>query len=580
MSSTGKDQAGNPSLTLCLSGGGLRATLFHLGVIKALRGARIDGKPAIFNVKDIYSVSGGSIIAAHLFVNWEKYCGNEKDFESAADEIRQLAARDIRARVLQRWVLSIITLIPWLKGGGRGFWLAKEYEHLYGKKHLARLYRNNDASRPKLHVLATSMQTGELCSFSSGGFEVISRSGNTSMASLVEAPADLIPLPFAVAASSAFPPMFPPLQLTGQMLGGIDPSILHTPLYLSDGGVFDNLGVEKLMYDKSTGRNKAGVVVLSNAGSSFRSDARSKFSGIFSRNIRATDIMMRRIAESTDERISRFSDAKVIDLRIKDTADDSPMSLTTQHRMKGVRTDLNHFSSLLTEMLVEHGYQIGKKGLNSQGISGEEQSVSHPIFAADPELLDREAEEASRRSVFRFNFRDWTTYVLMLIFSLSIGLIVQAGFSYYNAKVVAQDKTDDSDAASEQSSARIADLERRNAELIDRLAVYENSAKPTALPFNDYRIWIQFAGAIKREEMIEFGQSIKRQWPDVPGADRGGERTKAAFNKNEVRYGPVSDEPAAKKLAEHINYLGKFPHVKIAHTPSISPGSLEIWVSR
>jgi len=54
------------AIGLALSGGGFRATLFHLGVIAFLRDA---GK--LSEVTYITSVSGGSILSAHLVLNWE-----------------------------------------------------------------------------------------------------------------------------------------------------------------------------------------------------------------------------------------------------------------------------------------------------------------------------------------------------------------------------------------------------------------------------------------------------------------------------------------------------------------------------
>ena len=59
-----------PKLGLALSGGGFRATLYHLGVVRYLRDTGI-----LQEVSDIASVSGGSILAAHLVLNWDKYTG-------------------------------------------------------------------------------------------------------------------------------------------------------------------------------------------------------------------------------------------------------------------------------------------------------------------------------------------------------------------------------------------------------------------------------------------------------------------------------------------------------------------------
>jgi len=50
---------------LALSGGGFRATLYHLGLVRFLRDAGV-----LRQVTHITSVSGGSIMAAHLALNW------------------------------------------------------------------------------------------------------------------------------------------------------------------------------------------------------------------------------------------------------------------------------------------------------------------------------------------------------------------------------------------------------------------------------------------------------------------------------------------------------------------------------
>ena len=69
-------------LGLALSGGGFRATLYHLGVVRFLRDAG-----ALQNVTEIASVSGGSILAAHLVLNWDRYNGDDNSFAEAASEV-------------------------------------------------------------------------------------------------------------------------------------------------------------------------------------------------------------------------------------------------------------------------------------------------------------------------------------------------------------------------------------------------------------------------------------------------------------------------------------------------------------
>ena len=67
---------------LALSGGGFRASLYHLGLLRFLRDAGI-----LSQVTHITSVSGGSIMAAHLALNWARYTGGANEFDAAASEL-------------------------------------------------------------------------------------------------------------------------------------------------------------------------------------------------------------------------------------------------------------------------------------------------------------------------------------------------------------------------------------------------------------------------------------------------------------------------------------------------------------
>src|SRR3954468_21950874 len=83
---------------LALSGGGLRATLYHLGLVRFLRDAGI-----LPSVTHITAVSGGSIIAAHLALNWGRYTGSASEFDAAAGELLAFARLDVRNRLLRRY---------------------------------------------------------------------------------------------------------------------------------------------------------------------------------------------------------------------------------------------------------------------------------------------------------------------------------------------------------------------------------------------------------------------------------------------------------------------------------------------
>ena len=67
---------------LALSGGGFRAALFHLGAVRYLRQSS-----RLKQVESVFSVSGGSILAAHMVLNWEMYNGDVQSFQEATDQI-------------------------------------------------------------------------------------------------------------------------------------------------------------------------------------------------------------------------------------------------------------------------------------------------------------------------------------------------------------------------------------------------------------------------------------------------------------------------------------------------------------
>src|SRR5436190_9975712 len=83
---------------LALSGGGFRATLYHLGLVRFLRDAGI-----LSQVTHITSVSGGSIMAAHLALNWDRYTGSHDEFDQAAAQLLAFTRMDVRNRILRRF---------------------------------------------------------------------------------------------------------------------------------------------------------------------------------------------------------------------------------------------------------------------------------------------------------------------------------------------------------------------------------------------------------------------------------------------------------------------------------------------
>jgi NTE family protein len=226
------DAQGGPEagMALALSGGGYRAMLFHLGTLWRFYDAGLLGKLA-----RISSVSGGSITAGQLALHWGKLSFDpakvRSDFEPhVVKPIRALARHTLDVRS----VLGGIFL-----PGTIGEKVAAAYaKHLFGAATLQSL-----PDHPRFVINATNVQTGALWRFSKpfmGDYRV----------GLVDKPT--LSLATAVAASSAFPPVLSPLviKLDPASFGPSEEgaTLGHPPfnqrIVLSDGGVYDNLGLE------------------------------------------------------------------------------------------------------------------------------------------------------------------------------------------------------------------------------------------------------------------------------------------------------------------------------------------------
>jgi predicted acylesterase/phospholipase RssA len=329
---------GHGPLALCLSGGGFRATFFHLGVIRLL--AELD---CLKRVTHVFSVSGGSIMAAHLGLNWAAYKDrNVTAFQDLSDALVEFARNDLRGRIVRRWLLT----------RDRAASLQREYNSIFKNARLSEL-----PSTPSFHFLSTSMTTGRLCAFTRESFLVVREDGNVDAH-----PAESQPVAQAVAASSAFPPLFPPLRLE---LPDLPKAQFPIAEYLTDGGVFDNLGiscVDRFVTDAV----RAGFarIIVSDASALFDHAPETPFGSLVSRATRTTDILMQRVASLEADNWSK-PEERLAMIRITDVVADLPMatgwfrsqSQKAQRLLKSVRTDFDTFPVPLIRSLVEHGYE-------------------------------------------------------------------------------------------------------------------------------------------------------------------------------------------------------------------------------
>jgi NTE family protein len=221
----------SPGIALCLSGGGYRAMLFHLGTLW-----RLNELQYLPKLSRISSVSGGSITSGVLAMNWKKLQFNA---EGCATNFDQLVTQP-----LSKMASTSIDVSSVISGifGGISQKVAKHYRDiLFGSTTLQDL----PDDPPRFVFNATSLQTGVLWRFSKPFM------GDWIVGLVMNPTLDLAT---AVAASSAFPPVLSPAVLDldpSKFTKGEDPPpqgvqypAFRQKIVLSDGGVYDNLGLE------------------------------------------------------------------------------------------------------------------------------------------------------------------------------------------------------------------------------------------------------------------------------------------------------------------------------------------------
>ena len=244
----------------------------------------------------------------------------------------------------------------------------EECDHLIRREHLSAL---NGDGRPFLEMLSTSLSNGLTCIFSHRGVMVDQGAGRPA----ITVDADTIPISLAVAASAAFPPLFPAVELSYQTLG-VSEAELPSPHYVTDGGVYDNLGIQMLRWsDHPNSENlRLDIVVLSDAGAPFDITHQTPFRDPFSRNLRATEVMMYRNSVLTREALHHDGyAAKVVECRIGrfqdldfGTTKEGTWHRTLRRAVAQIRTDFDRFTPSEVNLLVRHGYVVARDAFRSR----------------------------------------------------------------------------------------------------------------------------------------------------------------------------------------------------------------------
>ncbi len=281
-------------LGLCLSGGGYRAMLFHAGAL-----CRLNEAGLLKKLDMVSSVSGGSIAAGLLAALWPRLTfadGVATNFEALyLKRILAFSQVFLDAPSIVKGLLNPFSSAP------------AEVAACYERRlfEAARPMLKGLIDRPWFVFCSSNLSTGSLFR--------LSRRYIADYRIGVAYQADL-PVATAIAASSAFPPFLSPLRLnlaqfdwtTDKQDPSVGPPVAAGRAVLTDGGVYDNLGIEPAL-------KRCRWLLVSDASAPWQA-SRSGYWNWFSQLKRVLDTADNQVASlRRRDLIARFQAAKDAD---------------------------------------------------------------------------------------------------------------------------------------------------------------------------------------------------------------------------------------------------------------------------
>lgn len=428
---------------LALSGGGFRASLFHIGVL-----ARLAELDVLRHVEVLSCVSGGSILGAYYYLEVQRLLESRTDSQISRQDYIDIVHRlendflegvqsNIRTRVFANPLVNLRMAVS--SGYTRTHRAGELYEtELYSRindgKGQAPRYMDdlivrplndngsrNSEFRPKSHnwtraakvpvlvLNSTSLNTGHLWQFTAtwmgeppGDIDA-SYDSNERLRRMyyTEAPPEhrKMRLGYAVGSSACVPGVFTPLRLKN-----LYP---NRDVLLVDGGVHDNQGSSSLLEQGCT------VLLVSDASGQMHSQAHPS-SGLLGVPRRSNSILMSRVRQAQfSELVARLRSGRIrglmslhlkLDLDIESVdwiGEQSPegpanpgaitkydLAKDLQGKLANIRTDLDSFSDVEGFALMTSGYRMTKHefGHTIKGVGKTPREVSWQFHSITPAI--------------------------------------------------------------------------------------------------------------------------------------------------------------------------------------------------
>lgn len=354
---------------LCLSGGGYRATLFHLGSVRRLHELGVMSMQAPHRFRTISSVSGGSITNAQLAVTYPWKPPGDEWTRTVAVPLREFTKKDIRT-----WPF-LLGLLPKITTIGE---IAKRYDKFLGQAKLARI-----PDGINFVFCATDLAFGS-------NFEFRRNTIGDYQLGHIPTPEGW-PLGRAVAASACFPPLFQPMSLKNlpRFQGGLAEK--ESPkewaeavkdVRLTDGGNYDNMGLEPVFKHHR-------FVLVSDAGGVFDFESAKKLLWRIKRYQAVQETQTRYLRRRWLLAMDKAKQVEAVYWSVSSGVESYGAAVGYSKKLavdviSNIRSDLDAFSDAESAVLQNHGYTLADAAMRKHAAT----LLSNAIPKLEPPFPD------------------------------------------------------------------------------------------------------------------------------------------------------------------------------------------------